>query len=315
MNYLAPQFRNRDNLSLSLSAIAETSNDVRTFNSQRLEGASELSWRRSRATTIQYRYVFRRVNLNELKISPDLIPLSSRPVRVGLVSSTLIFDRRDDPVESHRGYYNTLDLGLAVPAFGSQYSFVRQLFRNSTYHRLGREFVLARSILFGTISPFQTNPNLLEFPLSEKFFAGGASSHRAFPENQAGPRDLVTGFPIGGRALLMHNLEARFPLLGDNVGGVLFYDVGNVYSEFSKISFRATQRDLTDFDYAVQAVGLGLRLRTPIGPIRVDLSYGLNSPRFFGFQGSLEDLIAGQGRQVVQRIHPFQFHFSLGQTF
>jgi outer membrane translocation and assembly module TamA len=113
----------------------------------------------------------------------------------------------------------------------------------------------------------------------------------------------------------MHNLEARFPLLGDNVGAVLFWDFGNVYSEFSKISFRVTQRDLADFDYAVQAVGLGFRLRTPVGPIRLDLSYGLNSPRFFGYQGSLEDLIAGRGRQVVQRIHPFQFHFSLGQTF
>ena len=38
-----------------------------------------------------------------------------------------------------------------------------------------------------------------DVPLPERFFAGGASSHRGFPENQAGPRDTLTGFPLGAR--------------------------------------------------------------------------------------------------------------------
>ena len=145
--------------------------------------------------------------------------------------------------------------------------------------------------------------------------AGGASSHRAFPDNQAGPRDLETGFPLGGSALLFHSTELRFPLIGDNIGGVLFHDMGNVYSDVRDITFRTSQKGLQDFNYMVHAAGLGVRYKTPLGPVRVDFSLSPNSPRFFGFAGTRDQLLAGQGVLVNQRINVFQFHFSLGQTF
>jgi outer membrane protein assembly factor BamA len=157
-----------------------------------------------------------------------------------------------------------------------------------------------------------------DVPLPERFFAGGATSHRGFPEYQAGPRDPLTGFPIGGKALLISNLELRFPLIGDNVGGVLFHDAGNVYSDVSSISFRVKQRDLRDFNYMVHAVGFGIRYRTPIGPVRIDLAYSINSPRFMGLKGTREQLLDPNltGVEFVeQRISRFQFHFSLGQLF
>ena len=47
----------------------------------------------------------------------------------------------------------------------------------------------------------------------------------------------------------------------------------------------------------------------------LDLSLSPNSPRFFGFQGTENQLLFGGGQQVVQRINVFQFHFSLGQAF
>ena len=64
---------------------------------------------------------------------------------------------------------------------------------------------------------------------------GGGSSHRGFGLNQAGPRDPFTGFPIGGSALFLNNLELRFPsiaipYLHDNIGFTVFHDVGNVFS-------------------------------------------------------------------------------------
>jgi outer membrane protein assembly factor BamA len=155
--------------------------------------------------------------------------------------------------------------------------------------------------------------------LSERFFAGGATSQRAFPENQAGPRDLETGFPLGGNAVLMNNLELRFPLIGDNIGGVLFEDAGNVYSDIHHISFRFRQNNLQDFNYMVHSVGFGIRYHTPIGPIRVDLSFSPDSPRFRGYRGSLQDFLDPETRKdlpfVTQRINQFQFHFSLGQAF
>jgi outer membrane translocation and assembly module TamA len=110
-------------------------------------------------------------------------------------------------------------------------------------------------------------------------------------------------------------VEVRFPVLGENLGGVLFEDAGNVYSRLGKLGFRVQQRDVTDFDYMVHAVGFGVRYRTPVGPVRVDVGWALNPPNFVGFKGTREQLLFGGGLRTQQQIGHFQFHFSLGQAF
>ena len=325
LSYNWPRFRNRDHLSLSFTALFQDSRDVRTFSSKREEGSVQLSQRLSKASTVFYRYTYRRVSVDQatLKITPFLIPLLSQPVRVGIVSFGWILDRRDDPVEPHKGIYNTVDLGLAEGAFGSQRNFVRFLVRNATYHPIGKKLVLARSTEVGDIHAFHYAGNPLDaIPLAERFFGGGGSSHRGFPENQAGPRDATTGFPLGGTALLFNQTELRFPLIGDNVGGVIFHDMGNIYSSLSNFSLRQRQRDQQDFDYMEHAVGFGIRYRTPVGPLRVDLAYSINGPSYFGFKGSQQDLLnagvnpcATSNKCQEQRVSRFQYFFSIGQTF
>jgi outer membrane protein assembly complex protein YaeT len=321
LSYTAPQFEGHSNLDLSFSALFDSSRDVRTFSARRWEGSTQLTQRWTRSRSLFYRFAYRRVSVDQatLKIEPELIPLLSQPVRVGVLSVSYLDDRRDDPVDSHRGTYNSLDLGTASRIFGSQTNYFRLLARNSTYHRIGSKLVLARTTSFGFMRTLGKTaglpPSPQDIPLPERFFAGGASTHRGFPENQAGPRDLVTGFPLGGKALLLFGTELRFPLYGQNIGGVLFHDAGNVYTSLSDISFRVIQRDKTDFDYMVHAVGLGFRYRTPIGPVRVDLAFSPNSPRFRGCQGTQQQLLFGACVPTDQRINQFQFHFSLGQTF
>jgi len=311
--YTISQFNNDPNLTLQFAALFDISKNVRTFSAQREEGSVLLGRKLTKAVRIETRYVFRKVNiLGTPLVTPELIPLYSQPVRVGLVGVSFIQDRRDDPTDAHHGVYNTLDLSLAAEALGSQTGFGRVLARNATYHQLSKSLTLARSTTFGTINRYS---GLSDIPLAERFFSGGSSSQRAFPDNQAGPRDLETGFPIGGNALLLNSVEMRFPLIGENIGGVLFNDMGNVYSSIGDISLRWRQRDLSDFNYGVQSFGFGLRYRTPVGPVRVDLSLSPNSPRFFGFSGTYNQLIFGGGQQVVQRINIFQFHISLGQAF
>lgn len=311
-SYSAPRFRDNPDLNLLFSALFDNSNDVRTFSARRREGSVQLSQRASKSDTLLYRFSYRRVSVNNLKIDPLVVPLLAQPVRIGMLSANFIRDRRDDPTDAHRGAYNTFDFGYASNIFGSEDTFARFLMRNSTYHEIGKRLVFARSLSFGMMSGFQLG-QADDIPLPERFFSGGASSHRGFPDNQAGPRDTLTGFPLGGRALLMNNLELRFPLRGENLGAVLFLDSGNVYTELGDISFRFHQRDEFDYDYAVQATGLGIRYRTPIGPLRLDLAYSLNSPRFFGCTNT--NPLEGCGAAKVQRIRPFQFHFSIGQTF
>jgi outer membrane protein assembly complex protein YaeT len=325
LSYNWPRFRGQDRLSLSINALFQKSVDVRTFTARRAEGSIQLTQRFSKATTIFYRFTYRRVSVDEatLKISPFLINLLSQPVRVGILSVTWIQDRRDDPVDPHKGIFNTVDIGLAEGFFGSQRNFLRFLARNATYHPIGKRIVLARSLQIGEIDAFNYNGDPASaIPLPERFFGGGEASHRGFPEEQAGPRDPSTGFPVGGNALLFNQTELRFPLIGDNIGGVLFHDVGNIYTNLSAFSLRQSQRSLQDFNYMVHAVGIGIRYRTPVGPLRVDLGYSINPPQFYGFKGTQADLLnAGRdpclnsGKCVVQTMNHFQYFFSIGQTF
>lgn len=324
ITYQAPQFEGNNNVNLLFSALFDDSKNVRTFSSRREEGSVQLGQRLSKANSLQYRLTYRRVSVdkNTLNITPQLIPLLSQPVRIGLVSTTFIQDRRDDPIDSTHGIYNTVDLSLANRALASQSSFLRILAKNSTYYRVGGA-VIARSLTFGSIN----NLGHRDIPLPERFFSGGGSSQRGFADNQAGPRDLVTGFPLGGKALLLHQFEYRFPLIGGNTRGVLFHDMGNVFTDLGSLSMRVRQKDLSDFDYMEHAVGFGIRYRTPIGPVRLDLAYSINPPSFVGFKGTRDQLLFCGGPNppagvecsgvynVRQQLSHFQFHFSLGQTF
>jgi outer membrane protein insertion porin family len=329
VDYTVPHLHGNDKLTLTFTVLYDNSKDVRTFTAQREEGSVQLSERLSKSITFLYRYTYRHVTVDEstLEISPFLIPQYSQPDRVGEGSWSMIQDRRDDPIDTHKGIYNTLDISVAPHFLGSEISFTRFLGRNATYHPIGRKYVLARATSFGLIQPFQGSASAINsIPLAEHFFSGGATSERGFPDLQAGPRDPTTGFPLGGTALLMNQTEFRFPLFGEDIGGVLFHDMGNVYSSLSNISFRTDQHGMGDFNYMNHAVGFGVRYRTPIGPVRLDLAYSINPPRFFGYSGTFDELLsagpkpcsppAGQiDRCVAQGISHFQFFFSIGQTF
>ncbi|HEX3681077.1 MAG TPA: BamA/TamA family outer membrane protein [Bryobacteraceae bacterium] len=312
LTYFIPQFISNENLSLTFTALLDDSSDIRTFTSYRREASIQLGERLSRAYSVQYRFVFRHVTLSNLKIDQLLVPLLSQPETVGLGEFSIIEDKRDDPTDAHHGVYTTLDLAYAPAFLGSQTQFARGLFRNSTYYTLHRDLVLARSTQFGLI---QRTGGRAQIPLAERLYSGGSTSIRAFPDFQAGPRDLTTGFPLGGNALFINNTELRFPLYGDNLRGVVFEDAGNVYGDISDFSLRFRQRNLQDFNYTVQDVGFGIRYRTPIGPVRVDLSLSPDAPRFFGLKGTEQDYLNGTATPAVQKINGFQFHISLGQAF
>jgi outer membrane protein insertion porin family len=183
-------------------------------------------------------------------------------------------------------------------------------------------------------------------PLPERLYAGGATSHRGFGINDAGPRDLTTGYPVGGSAVVVNSFELRLPpptlpVVGDSVSFVIFHDMGNVFQNPGDMFKSAknfhqpnsqTCRDLTipgvapgttptaaqqanavgtcSFNYYSHAIGLGLRYNTPVGPLRADFSYNLNPPIYPVF----DDYIPGKLPYVGQATH-FNFFFSIGQSF
>ncbi len=379
ISYTVPKLLNSDKFKLIYTIFYDNSLDVATFTSQRLEGKIDLRQQfgspgtepgtRPGPNSITYRFEFRAVKASHFatNFSPGAIALLSLPARVGGPGFTFIHDKRDNPLESTKGDYFTLDSSVAASIFGSRSetpestlptNFGRALVQYSTYHAFGkgkpgRRFVFARSTSIGLEQPFQGTRVLppgscplnsageptCEFatiPLPEQFFAGGGNSHRGFGLNQAGPRDPSSGFPVGGTALFVNNLELRFPpvslpYLGEGFGFAIFHDMGNVFTaphDMLKGLMRWHQPDPAQclpssttntqciinfnnsgYDYTSHAVGVGVRYKTPLGPLRFDFGYSLNPTKYFQLDTTPTPQV------VTQQLRHFNVFFSIGQPF
>jgi outer membrane protein insertion porin family len=333
ISFDSPHFWDRDDWKLSLSTYYDNSRDVNTFASERLEGAAQLEQTIGDSalnTKMLYRINYRRVKVDPSSFpagySPFLKNIYSTPVRIGMPSLTYIRDRRDNAIESHHGYYFTADIGAATHLLGSEAEYGRVLATHSSYYELfrrrpaNRRYVFARSTRIGVQSPYRNSL----VPLPEHFFAGGGNSLRGYAINQAGPRDPDTGGPLGGNGMFVNNFELRFPpptlpFVADNLSFVAFHDMGNIFDtaenmwshlfkwkQKDPISCQVTSTKACDFNYISHSVGTGIRYRTPIGPIRVDLGYNLNPPVF---------PIRQDVTPHSETVRRFNFFFSIGQTF
>ncbi|MGK2940820.1 MAG: autotransporter assembly complex protein TamA [Immundisolibacter sp.] len=101
-----------------------------------------------------------------------------------------------------------------------------------------------------------------ELPTSLRFFAGGDQSVRGFDYQKLGPRDS-SGDVAGGRHLLVASLEYEWMFAGD-FGGALFFDAGN--------AFDGVRLNLK------RGAGFGVRWRSPIGAVRVDIASAVSEP-------------------------------------
>jgi outer membrane protein assembly factor BamA len=360
LTFQNPHFFGRQNLSTSVSGGYSNVQNISTFQASTLQGDYRITQKVKGSDTFIYNFEFRRVAVNPatLQVSANLIPQLSQPVRVGGPGITWFHDRRDPgPLDATRGSYTSVQDFFASSKFGSETSFNRADVTNSSYYAFGKhKYVLARNTRLGFETTFGTNPNignascatnyvsapgapaqdLLEtnascnaVPLPERLYAGGATSHRGFGINDAGPRDLQTGYPVGGNAVFVNSTELRLPaptlpLVGDSVSFVLFHDMGNVFAHITDMfpSFThfhqpnqqtcanvSSEFGMCDFNYFSHDVGLGVRYKTPVGPIRLDFSYNLNPPVYpviFDFNGAAP--YEGQAGH-------FNFFFSIGQAF
>ena len=113
LSYIIPRFLGSLNRTLTFSGLYDTFQDVQTFSSQREEASVQMAQRFTRASTLLLRFAYRRVSTSNVNIPALIIPLYSQPVRVGILSASYIQDHRDNPVDAHHGFWNTLDVGLA----------------------------------------------------------------------------------------------------------------------------------------------------------------------------------------------------------
>jgi outer membrane protein assembly factor BamA len=286
---------------VTLSAERTSENPVYTA---RLGGAGiqfEHFLDKNKQKSVIFRYDFRRTSLSNITI-PDLVPPEDENVRLSGVSASFSRDSRDSPLDAHKGIYESFQLDMNPAFLGSNTSFGRFLGQTAYYKSLTSDssLVWANSLRLGMEHAFGG----AHIPISELFYTGGGSTLRGFSLNGAGPQRQVVvcppedpscgvkiTVPVGGEQLVIFNSELRFPLgisapfVGGTLGGAVFYDAGNVYSN---VTFKNVFTDLT------HTVGFGLRYKTPVGPVRVDIGHLLNAP---------------------PGVKTYQFFLTLGQAF
>lgn len=237
-------------------------------------------------------YDYRLVELLEIRVDPGEIERQDRELEISSITPNLFIDRRDDPLEPTKGFLTAIQLEYAFPFISATASFAKLFVQQTGYRSLGRFGVLAASLRLGAIEPLddEVTPDPLLpadlanalVPVSERFFAGGRTTHRAYERDELGiPGETLFEFrgdlvESGGNGLVLLNVDYRFPIVGD-FGGTVFFDLGNVWADW---------RDFEPEDLE-PGLGVGLRYRSPIGPVRLEVGWKLNreegeeSPVFF----------------------------------
>lgn len=270
-----------------------------SFNFSRRGVNAEAQRRLTPYVRVTGRYGFGRTRLFDERIATDEklnIDRVFPRVRLSSVSFSAYRDTRDHPLDPTRGWLLGSDSELAARSIGSQVGFAKTYVQALGFRTLSRErnVVLAAALRVGLARGFAQDVNgqivVDDLPASERFFAGGSTTVRGFALDKLGAPDTIaaSGFAIGGNALLVMNAEIRTPLWRD-VGVVAFLDAGNVFARIGNV----------DVSELRASPGFGLRYRSPIGPIRVDLGFKLRRRELS--PGNFEGLTA--------------FHISVGHAF
>jgi outer membrane protein assembly complex protein YaeT len=203
---------------------------------------------------------FARTTLYFLDIPESEVDRQHFPYSTTSISESLIWDRRDDAFNPERGFFLGADVELAYPLFNAESDYIKAYAKYQRYLPLWKGANLTFTGRAGL--------GMGRMPIHERFFGGGANSFRGQPYDRLGPKDPQSGNPVGGKAVVLVNLEFRsrlFPTLPD-LAAAVFYDKGNVFAHRNDLSFGGLE----------DALGVGLRYRTPLGPLRFDLGWNLN---------------------------------------
>jgi outer membrane protein assembly complex protein YaeT len=179
-----------------------------------------------------------------------------------LASVGVVLDKRDDTFNPEKGYFVSVVSEIAKPLLGTESDYWKTFFKVQYFKPVASQVFFS---LLGRVGLAQGQ--LISLP--ERFFAGGSNSFRGEWFDFLGPKDPQAGQPEGGRALFLVNAEMRFPIIPTfkELSGAVFFDIGNVFSYLS--NFRVGDLE--------EAAGLGIRYRTPLGPVRIELAWNIHT--------------------------------------
>ncbi len=176
------------------------------------------------------------------------------------LSTELIRDTRDNVFNPSTGARTSIFFEVAGGWLKGDRDFTKCVVRESWFYPLRKNLTLNIRLRGGAANEFGDSSRI---PIYERFYLGGINSIRGYGYRDIGPKDALEN-PIGGKIMALGNIELIFPLV-EKLKGAVFYDIGNVWAESA------------DFDLGdtYSGIGVGIRVASPIGPLRFDYGYGL----------------------------------------
>jgi outer membrane protein assembly factor BamA len=269
---------------------------------------------------------------------PEDIELLQQPRFKNMVSLNVMRDRTDALIDPTSGYVTRTNTAYAPGWLGSDVRFVRWTGEAAAYQLIRPRWVGAVSLRIGNFfrtATFDPQDNFL--PPEERFYAGGANSVRGFERNGLGPGVYVIDqplaaadavepdttrarfVPVGGTSMAIANVELRLPspFLTNIVRFAAFVDAGALGTDH-----------LWHLDARAWRVtpGAGLRLQTPVGPIRFDVAFNPHDPQPGPLFATLVDEGTGLPTGLVRIrdtfrppprgfLERFRIHAAIGQAF
>jgi translocation and assembly module TamA len=180
----------------------------------------------------------------------------------------------DSLIRPAKGFAYKLEARGTTQSFGSDVGFAQLLGYGDVLLPLASRFSLK---IRGQAGATSMNGNILDVPVSFRFFTGGDNSVRGYAYQSLGPKNAQDEV-VGGKHLLVGSIELE-RAIGTNWGAAVFYDTGNAFDDFDSLNL-------------AQGAGLGVRYYTPVGPIRLDIA-----------------------RQLGVSDPGYRFHFTIGMQF
>lgn len=173
------------------------------------------------------------------------------------INATISRDTRDNIYFPTRGSQITLFTEGAGGLLGGDFDYFKQIAEVNWYSEIWNKITLRAKWRFGYVTPYG---NSKDVPPDEKFYLGGTGVDgiRGYPDRSVGPEG-------GGTREMIFSTEVGYPIGGDQLIAVGFFDAGNSYNHLREFNF-------LDFK---KGIGAGLRLRSPFGLIGFDYAYNL----------------------------------------
>src|SRR6266487_3629840 len=183
------------------------------------------------------------------------------------IFTSVVFDRRDNPLLTRRGQRVTFSPYVAGGFLGGDTQIYGWDLEGSQYFHFPWDTILLINGEVATVNQWGSGDDV---PIFERLFLGGSNNLRGFPFREVGPQDQ-NGEPTGGKTLARATVEWTFPII-EKARGAIFYDTGFLNSEAWSFGFNHIASD----------IGVGLRLDLPIGPLRLDYGYPIQRDGYNG---------------------------------